>query len=86
MHYYFLSCLKLYVLDKVFFSFLFFFLSNCHYQFITIILSRKKPDYLIWECHIIQRFLEQLHIMCVSKDIELPLSDATFIFGQSNMN
>lgn len=85
MHYYFLSCLKLYVLDKVFFSFL-FFLSNCHYQFITIILSRKNPDHLIWECHIIQRFLEQLHIMCVSKDIELPLSDATFIFGQSNMN
>lgn len=76
MHYYFLSCLKLYVLDKVFFSFLFFF----------IILSRKNPDHLIWECHIIQRFLEQLHIMCVSKDIELPLSDATFIFGQSNMN
>lgn len=65
---------------RFFFSFLFF------YQIVTIILSRKKPDHLIWECHIIQRFLEQLHIMCVSKDIELPLSDATFIFGQSNMN
>lgn len=42
--------------------------------------------HLIWECPIVQRFLEQLHSICISKDIELNLSKDTFIFGQTNTN
>lgn len=42
--------------------------------------------HLIWECPIFQRFLEQLHSICISKDIELNLSNDTFIFGQTNKN
>lgn len=42
--------------------------------------------HLIWECPIVQRFLEQLHSICISTDIELNLSNATFISGQTDMN
>lgn len=42
--------------------------------------------HLIWECPIVQRFLEQLHSICISKDIELNLSNDTFIFGQTKKN
>lgn len=42
--------------------------------------------HLIWECPIVQRFLEQLHSICISKDIELNLSNDTFIFGKTNNN
>lgn len=42
--------------------------------------------HLIWKCPIVQRFLEQLHSICISKDIELNLSNDTFIFGQTNKN
>lgn len=41
---------------------------------------------MIWECPIVQRFLEQLHSLCLSKDFELNSSDETFIFGESNKN
>lgn len=36
--------------------------------------EEEKNYHLIWECHIVQRILEQLHSMWVSKDIELNLS------------
>lgn len=48
--------------------------------------EEKTIYHLIWECPIVERFLEQLHSLCLSKDIELNLSDETFIFGQSNKN
>lgn len=52
----------------------------------TFCKEKETIYHLIWECPIVQRFLEQLYSMCVSKDIELNLSDETFIFGQSNKN
>lgn len=48
--------------------------------------EEETINHLIWECPIVQRFLEQLHSICISKDIEINLSNDTFIFGQTNKN
>lgn len=48
--------------------------------------KEETTYHLIWECPIVQRFLEQLHSLCLSKDFELNSSDETFIFGESNKN